>query len=1665
MSDGTPGGRSGSGNLGAQASPLRIFTRIGGGTSNSSAGEHTPDDVFTPREAASTMLGSSFGQSYEDRTMGSSSRPSSSHKAHGENSHTAASRAAKAAARIGRQGGHYHALPSHWRGHDSSPSSIGSPVTPDSGGQEDANALRLLPLVNSAGSQVACTPEPFRPFHNSRDYRPTRTKAGRGGQSPAASPHIQVGTLSGAFGSASSLDWVNDRPDSKQSHTSADPQADSPLDQTTHGGHFLPTLGALAARSNAQRAALGGTKHHQSPSTSSSHYSYSMNSPPIRPPGSTAFAFGGRDPTTTTSLPATTVVSPSLGVTGDSAPPQGEDIVRKYFGIQRQSSGVAADTITSGTTTLQQQQPQSSNQQLLSVKGSVDIGDDNNTATSSIVYRRAVSSGDLPALDELHEALQSSAMDSRSSSKNILTYDFVESPLEALVRRLTIELFQLYVSEDRRRLGSSTKGPRLSALGHGSMSNEDEDIAQSLSRVLDPLTTDEGYVQQFRLGPSIRSGSTTPAVTMDGYFVPHQTGSGAAETAGEGDDVRPRPRPRHRLLERTWMEEALIKARRVSTIDETAGEAILQELDLEAGSGSPTQDPSTLRSMAANVVDSLKIGSLGPSSPQAVNDVAQFGSSTGTGQARMARRGQVLPRGVAGEARGMPQLQRGDSGERRRVAALGLASVSEEGGDSTDDGTGRGVSPRGYHRARDPAARHRKQAAGISPARASLLRAVGRRQSVRLQPGKGQIVVSDTPTGSRTDEAAGNRNSLAAPVTLDAESLARAKRTNSLPGAIQVPETREVSYQELQRKAARSVEVTRAAKSRARVVRRAERMVRGGTQPATARKRHGQHRRAASRAADMELQLVCVELPPPVPLRVRREQVRAAPEPLIVVRRAVTRPRHTPAATAQQRIGRVQNQLLGAQAVLSRHNSAVRQQTALKANDGASRAPGSGTVRKQALDVMMLESALDDRIDADERQRLVSVKQQRRRMPRDADADSQGDGESASRPWRNARRRSTLRRKQEASQARQQGALEESQQQHQSESQQKSRQTSTHEPVSIPKPPPPSARRLLLHGPAYKMTSVLRARPDTYLFLFTDLLVVTIRAGAAQLYAGADALKIVPMAAPSPDAATIPANDRYRVLIVAPLAQKTTMLRREREGASKRGGEDVEAEERRVEAQEERVRRACHTFEKNASEAVVYLINHEIIGPTADTVAGFLHRCTALNRRQTGSFLGAGIVGENLHHNPTADEVEQEKSFHQLAWTTFVDHCSIVAVSIDEALRSILLYCRLPTNRRSTGILLELAALQWFTKNREHGPTPGVFVPESQDIAVKLAFTVMMLNSEVHNPMVRSSDAHDAVYHTFVNKFRASVVDDPALAAKRKGNVLRKRDQPRVVTVMEVPSDVLRAIYDRILANRLVTCSDTYATAPEFDIDWVRSPEATAAPLSDEQVAQDVEDIYSDPGFRDGILFNASSDRLPAKYNVDPPAWVRVTVRIPDPDPNFVLTVRVVGASSDAPTDALAILPASRLEFSTTNSACFVIRPRYVGHFTLHFVPEGSRARYYHPIPPRKIVVEGAFMRNVLQLSWKRSDPHASHGRHLFGLDSPVSKSRWVHALDAAMRASAGASAKDVLRRAECAAQSLAALTPVEQSKSDAASVGTVARSSVDQGITPMQLLGSLSPE
>ncbi|KAJ2549034.1 hypothetical protein EV175_004599, partial [Coemansia sp. RSA 1933] len=1415
-----------------------------------------------------------------------------------------------------------------------------------------------------------------------------------------------VGALRDAFGSASSLEWGGggDRPGSSYSMLSAEGQAESPLEAAAlgaGGSRFPPALSSMAARTT-MRNALGvhGPGRHRPTASMSSQYSMGGHSPTVR--GASASA-----------------VSPAA-----DAAPQNEDIVRKYFGLQRRTPGTSG---TAGTPPPAPPPPPAAavadgrraapvNQQQ-GQPGAAADGTDGESG--SIVYRRAVSSGDLPTMEGKGGGGKQAAAEN-IAGREFLTPDLVESPLEALVRHLTIELFQLYVNEDRRKAaGSATPSPAAETDGP-------ENLGTSIQTALSLGSSEPEYVQQFRLGPSQQSGSTTPAVTMDGYFVP------AADVQQQPPPPQqaPAPRPRHRLVQRTWMEEALIKARRVSTVDENAEEAILQSLDQELA-----RDKSP---------------------PFAPADISQF-----------------QPR---------QQQQQPSSKLPRTAQKAQLSDMNSGGGGSGSPSDDQHVlSPRGYYRARDPAAPHRKNAAaggrggllgkpgvaaGISPARASLLRAVGRRQSVRLQPGKGQILVAETNMGRAAPQADAESGALSAPLS-EPDAMARAKRANSLPGLMQVPETREISYKDTQRRAARRVVLKRTSRTRARVVRRAERVVLGGTQQPGgthhARKRHG-HRRAPSRA-DMDQQLLKVELPPPVPLRVRREQLKLAPETLIVVRRPSTRPaaqRSAADATAEQKMLRVHNQLLGAQAMLSRHNSIMRQAAtapdkgglrtvAQQANGGSvgvvggggggsAAAQGKNKVRSEALDGLMLDNALDESLEhGDWRNRPGSGSQQQ--------TDAADEAATQNKPWRNARRRSTLRRKGRG------GPV---------------KQASARDLASIGErstEAPPHERRLLLHGPAFRIYSGIRARADTYLFLFSDVLVVTTQLAGAQSPTGF-------AAAPSADLATVPTGSRFRVHIVIPLSRGATTLKTMREGASKRAGEDDDAEERRLERQEERIRRACHMFEKNTSEAVVYLINRDIVEPVPETVAGFLHRCTALSRRQLGTFLGAGILGENLHENPTADEIEQEKLFHRQIWVAFLDRCNIVGVPLDEALRSVLFHVRLPNSQASISVLLEIAALQWFAKNAEHGPAAGVFVPDSQDMAIKLAFAIMTLNTELHNPLLQADAQPDAAFRELVLKFRASVVDDPVFSGRRKGNVLRKRDQPRVLQIMEVPTMLLKEIYHRVRANRLVTCSDARPAAPEFDVDWVRDA-SDATPLSDDAIEREIDDVYCDPGFRDGVLFNASSDRLPAKLNVDPPALLRVTIRIPAPDPKLTIRVRVLSVPADptGPADVAAIVPADRLSFRTAAAASFIIRPLRVGHFTLHFISEGAHARYYHPIPSRAMVVEGAFMRQTVQLSWRRAEdppappqpapPQPSHrARYMFGMDSYVTKSQWVHFLEAALKESAAVPPAAMLRCAEAVSQALAS---VDQHKSDpAASARSKPAAAADQGITSAQLFGAL---
>ncbi|KAJ1838898.1 hypothetical protein LPJ57_010998, partial [Coemansia sp. RSA 486] len=101
----------------------------------------------------------------------------------------------------------------------------------------------------------------------------------------------------------------------------------------------------------------------------------------------------------------------------------------------------------------------------------------------------------------------------------------------------------------------------------------------------------------------------------------------------------------------------------------------------------------------------------------------------------------------------------------------------------------------------------------------------------------------------------------------------------------------------------------------------------------------------------------------------------------------------------------------------------------------------------------------------------------------------------------------------------------------------------------------------------------------------------------------------------------------------------------------------------------------------------------------------------------------------------------------------------------------------------------------------------------------------------------------------------------------------------------------------------------------------------------------------------------------------------------------------------------------------------------------------------------------GAFMRNTVQVSWRRADDAATRARYMFGMDSQPTKARWVHALQTALKASAEAPTKDVLARVDRASRALAALVPSPPDHSRFAAD----KLDADQAVTAQQILAALA--
>uniref|UniRef100_A0A8C9QM96 Cytohesin 4 n=1 Tax=Spermophilus dauricus TaxID=99837 RepID=A0A8C9QM96_SPEDA len=136
-----------------------------------------------------------------------------------------------------------------------------------------------------------------------------------------------------------------------------------------------------------------------------------------------------------------------------------------------------------------------------------------------------------------------------------------------------------------------------------------------------------------------------------------------------------------------------------------------------------------------------------------------------------------------------------------------------------------------------------------------------------------------------------------------------------------------------------------------------------------------------------------------------------------------------------------------------------------------------------------------------------------------------------------------------------------------------------------------------------------------------------------------------------------------------------------------------------------------HTDATCPLQGIQYLTEHKLLSPDVQDIAQFLYKGEGLSKTAIGTYLG--------ERDPTNLQVLQ----------AFVDCHEFAHLNLVQALRQFLWSFRLPGEAQKIDRMMEAFAARYCLCN------PGVF--QSTDTCYVLSFSIIMLNTGLHNPSVR----------------------------------------------------------------------------------------------------------------------------------------------------------------------------------------------------------------------------------------------------------------------------------------------------------------------------------------
>jgi brefeldin A-inhibited guanine nucleotide-exchange protein len=144
-------------------------------------------------------------------------------------------------------------------------------------------------------------------------------------------------------------------------------------------------------------------------------------------------------------------------------------------------------------------------------------------------------------------------------------------------------------------------------------------------------------------------------------------------------------------------------------------------------------------------------------------------------------------------------------------------------------------------------------------------------------------------------------------------------------------------------------------------------------------------------------------------------------------------------------------------------------------------------------------------------------------------------------------------------------------------------------------------------------------------------------------------------------------------------------------------------------------------FNRKPSKGIKFLINAKKVGDSPEDIATFLKKTSGLDLTMIGDYLG------------------EREDFSLRVMHAYVDSFSFEGMEFDEAIRLFLQGFRLPGEAQKIDRIMEKFAECYSKCN------PKAFT--SADTAYVLAYSVILLNTDAHNQMVKNKVCHS----TFIN--------------------------------------------------------------------------------------------------------------------------------------------------------------------------------------------------------------------------------------------------------------------------------------------------------------------------